>query len=167
MFFRILGTVAVLIASTYVVQAFIPSTRGRGRPMQHYLAWDIAPLVGFIGVVLLALSFIEADRQQVIYAWAGGGAFGFVAAVCLGIAFVYTQSHALQSGYPAGKREGGLRRTWRYLRTYGPVLLIAALAFNLAVRWVGAALEVFAAGTAGVLALTVAVVVVAAARRSA
>lgn len=165
MWTRTLGTLVLLIAASYVAQALFPQARGRPREPKPYLMWDLAPLLGFFGALLLVLSFVEALRQQVLVAWGGGSALGLVAGLGLWLTLAYGGSRSTAIDPPARKKESTWRLMWHFLRTYGPPLLLVSLALNVAIRWMGSALEVFAAGAAGVFVIALALAVFAGARR--
>src|SRR5512141_2396335 len=91
MWFRILLLAVALIAISFVLERLLPKT-GRGRRISsyRYLAWDIAPLLGFFGIVLLGLSLVEGLHQLVMCVWLGGSIAGLVAGVVLWIALMQT-----------------------------------------------------------------------------
>ncbi len=168
MWSRILGVLIVLLVVSYLVQMLFPRTRGKGRRQSsgQYLMWDIAPLVGFLGAVVLALSLVEAMRQTVLVAWGGGAALGLVAGLSMWVALAYTRLGSFETTTrPPAKKRGFLAGLLHHLRTVGPPLVIGLVVLNVAVRLVGAVLEVFLAGALGVIVVAAAIVVFASGRR--
>ncbi len=168
MWSRIVGGLAVLLGASYLIQMLVPKTRSRNKSTpRRYLMWDVAPFVGFLGVLLLALSLIEAIRREAVVAWAGGGALGLVVGLSMWFALAYTWSNPVAPfvGGPAPKKKPFLFGILHHIRTFGPPLLIVLLVLNVAIRIVGAMLEVFLAGAAGVFILALAVVLFAGASR--
>ena len=157
MWTRVVGSLVVLVLVTFVIQALLPRrARGRKIASAQYLRWDIAPLLGFFGLVLLVLSLVEAGRQEVIVAWGWGGGLGLVAGIGLWVALAYWRS---QPSYAASsaKSPSTLRILWRIVSTYGIVLVVALLGMNLAIRWIGAALEVFLAGALAIFVIALSI----------
>ncbi len=152
MWTRIVGLLILLIVLSFAIQWVLPrSARGRKIDSRRYLRWDIAPIIGFFGLVLLALAFLDAFQQTVVYAWALGSGAGLLAGASLWLAW--------RPLPPPAKREPAWRLVWRFLRTYGLIFVIALVALNIGVRFLGAALEVFVAGAAGILLLAMAALV--------
>ena len=144
MWLQIVAALLVLIVATYVVQLFLPRDKTRPGARRNYARWDIAPLLGFIGALVLALSLTEAARGAVIEAWAWGLGLGLALSVTFGIVLIYSHDALPQ------KNESASRATWRFVRTYGVLAIFAAIGVYLAVRIVGAALEVFVTSAVGV-----------------
>ncbi|MCI0477048.1 MAG: hypothetical protein L0Y55_12435 [Anaerolineales bacterium] len=149
MWSQIVVTLIILIAATYAIQLFLPRARGGAR--RTSLRWDIAPVFGFFGVVLLALSFAEALRRTLIEAWLIGLACGLVLGLFLWIAL---GARANDLTRPRGS---ALVATIRALRAFGLPVLFALIGVYLAVRFVGALVEVFIAGLLGALIIALAV----------
>ncbi len=156
MWTNIILTLVMLIALTYLIQWLVPSTRGRPGAARQYMRHDIAPIVGFFGLVLLVLSFAESARLLATLAWALGAGFGLVAALGLWIALTFWW------GLPrpaVQRRASPVRILFRIVRTYGIVILVGLLGLNLAVRLFGPAIEVFISGALGVLVISAAAAV--------
>ena len=143
---QIVGTLVVLIVLSYLIQWLVPRGTSKVVARRRYLRWDIAPIVAFFGVVLLALSFALAVESNAIVPWGLGAVFGLILS---GGAWVFG---LFRQNQPTGKRAGILQ----IIRRYGPPIIGAAIALYLAVRIFGAVLEVFVAGTFGVCAIVVA-----------
>ena len=84
MWSQIVGMLIVLVVATYVIQLFLP--RAHGGTGRTSARWDIAPVIGFFGILLLALSFTEALRRVVIEVWLAGVVLGLVLSAFLWIA---------------------------------------------------------------------------------
>ncbi len=157
MWLRVIVAMALLIVATFVIQILISRSRARTFSSRHYAMWDVAPVTGFLGAVLLALSFAEAARREAIEAWRWGIALGLLLSGCLAAAVVYRWNHRVpkiadpvaRNGAIPGGKETAARALLSLVRTYGLGLLFAILGVTLAVRFVGAALEVFIAGALG------------------
>jgi hypothetical protein len=108
---------------------------------------DLAPVLGFIGAVLIALAFVEAARRGVVGAWQWGIASGLLLLLGLGLA------DWVRSNMQVRKGESGFRIAMRIVQTFGFVLLIGLLGVLIAVRVIGALVEVFIASALGVFAL--------------
>ncbi len=149
---RIVGLLILLIFLSFAIQWVLPrGTRGRKIDSRRYLRWDIAPIIGFFGLVLLGLAFLEAFRQTVTYAWALGSGAGLLAGASLWLAW--------RPLPPNGKREAAWRTAWRFIRTYGLIFVVVLLGLNIGVRVLGAAIEVFVAAAAGIIMLAMAALV--------
>jgi hypothetical protein len=155
MWTRIVGGLVLLIGASFGVQWLFPRTRGQ-KVSRQYVRWDVAPIVGFLGLLLAALSFVEAQRGDVIPAWGLGGAFGLVLGLGMWVALMYWGN---RPAAPARKNESAFRLAWQFIRTYGILFLIALFGLNVAIRWLGAALEVFTAGALGVFVMATAAAV--------
>jgi hypothetical protein len=149
MWSQIVATLIVLIVVTYVIQLFLP--RARGGASRTSLRWDVAPVLGFFGAILLALAFLEALRRVMIEAWLIGIACGVVAGAFLWIVL------GARSDLLPRPRGSALVATIRALRAFGLPVLFALLGVYLAIRFVGAIVEVFIAGLLGALVLALAV----------
>ncbi len=157
MWTRIVGGLVVLIVLSFAVQWVLPQNmRTRKGPARQYLKWDIAPLLGFFGLLLLGLSLVEAFRSDTVIAWGSGDVLGLIAGIVLWTALLYAWRQPMP---PIRKRESSLRLAWRIVRTYGIVFLFALLALNIAIRMIGSMVEVFVAGAAGVFIMAIAVVI--------
>jgi hypothetical protein len=158
MWTNIVGGLVLLFVATYVIQFFFLGTKPKpGRSRTH---WDVPPILGFFGVLLLGLSFVEAMRRIVIEAWGLGIGLGIIISVSFWFARTY------RSGMTAKPRESRLRLTIRFLRTFGAPLFVLLLATYLAVRIFGAVVEVFIAGALGVLILAIAILMLSDALRA-
>ncbi len=145
MFIRVLIIIAIVVIAVWLIQMMLLRARGRRLSPRRYARDDLAPMLAFFGAILLALSLVQAARRQVIDAWQWGLALGFVmsggAAMLMGSAW----------NPSATEGESAWRAAFRLARRYGMFALIAILGVVLAVRVVGAGLEVFFAGALGVL----------------
>ncbi len=152
MWLRIVGLLIVVIVLSFAIQWVLPrNTRGRKIESHRYLRWDVAPIIGLVGLVLLALTFLEAARQTVVYAWALGSGAGLLAGASMWLAW--------RPLPPDGKREAAWRVAWRFIRTYGLLFIVVMVGLNIGVRFLGAALEVFVAAAAGIVLLAMAALV--------
>jgi hypothetical protein len=149
MWSQIIGVLILLIVATYVIQLFLPRTRGGAQ--RTSVRWDVAPVIGFFGILLLALSFAEAVRRVVIEAWLVGIALGLVLSAFLWIALGNRETRAPRA------RGSALLAMIRTIRTFGLPVLLALAAVYFAVRIVGTVVEVFVSGLIGaaVIAMTV------------
>jgi divalent metal cation (Fe/Co/Zn/Cd) transporter len=151
MWSQVVAALLVLIVATYAVQLFLPRDKTRPGTRRNYARWDVAPLLGFIGALVLALSLTEAMRGAVIEAWAWGLGLGLAISVAFGIVLIYSNNA------PSQKNESALRATLRFVRTYGVLAIFTVIGVYLAVRIVGAALEVFVGSAVGVWLVAMAV----------
>jgi hypothetical protein len=149
MWSQIVGTLVVLVVATYVVQLVFPRTRGGAR--RTSARWDIAPVVGFFGLLLLALSFVEALRREVIAVWLASIVLGLVLSAFLWIALGARETSAPRA------RGSALLATIRLIRTFGLPVVIALVGVYFAVRFVGAVVEVFVAGLLGAAMVALAI----------
>lgn len=149
MWHQIVATLVILILATYIIQLFFP--RARASTRRTSLRWDVAPVIGFLAVVLLALAFAEALRRALLEAWligiAGGVVLGASVWIVLG---ARTDLMPTRSG-------SALRATVRLVRVFGPPVLIALFVLALAARVWGSIVEVFGAALVGALVLAMAV----------
>ncbi len=150
MFIRLIVSIVVLFVAVGLIQMVLVRTRGLARAAPRPSArWDVPPILAFIGAVLLALAFVEAARREVMDAWRWGIALGLVLGAGAWLAALYRAEPT--------PRESTGRAAWRWARTYGVLALIALAAVYLSVRVVGAVMEVFIAGVAGVALIAAAV----------
>ncbi len=149
---RILGFFAVLLISIFVLDWFV--IKGQRSERSSARSWDVAPIIGFLGAVLLVLGFVEATRREVLDAWRWGIAFGFLLTACAGLAMVY------RANRPIVTKKTGWRAWLAIIKTYGLVVLLALLGVIIAVRVIGALLEVFVAAALGTLVIAIAIVIV-------
>lgn len=148
MWSQIVVTLIALVIATYIIQLFLPRSRqGQSRTS---LRWDVAPMLGFFGVLLLALSLIEAWRRTLIEAWGAGILLG----VILGVAvWVGAQAQPL----PAVQKNGSaLLATFRFLRTFGVIIVVATVGIYVAGRILGPLVEVFVSGALAILLVAIA-----------
>jgi len=149
MWSQIVGTLVVLVVATYIIQLVLPRARGGAR--RTSARWDIAPVIGFFGVLLLALSLTEALRRVVIEVWLVGIVLGLVLSAFLWIALGSWEIA------PTRQRGSALLATIRLIRTFGLPVLIALIGVYLAVRFVGAIVEVFVSGLLGAAIVALAI----------
>ncbi len=149
MWSQIIGILVVLVVATYVIQLFLPRARGGAR--RTSARWDVAPVIGFFGILLLALSFTEALRNTQIEVWLVGILLGFLLSAFLWIAL------GSRAPSPARARGSALLATIRLIRTFGLPVLFALIAVYLAVRIVGSVAEVFISGLLGTAMIAMAV----------
>ncbi len=150
MWSQIVGTLILLIIATYIIQLFVPRSRGNPNARRTTLRGDVAPMIGFFGIVLLGLSLAEAIRRAVFDGWATGVVGGLVIGVAL-----WVGSMNLPAGSATNNRSA-LIATFRFLRAYGIIILAIIIGVSLAVRIVGAMLEVFFAGVVGIILIVIA-----------
>jgi hypothetical protein len=144
---RIVGALALLLAATFLIQWLMPRRQSQPMARSRFLRWDLAPVVGFIGAVLLALSLVEASRREMIAQWGWGIALGLVV------------SAAAWAHVSFGQRRAAARASvWRYVQQYGMFAIALGIGFYLGVRVFGAMLGVFAASalSVGVIAIAIA-----------
>jgi hypothetical protein len=162
----IILVVLALIVISYPLEWFLArGMRRRKTNSQNYLGRDVAPMIGFLALLLLGLSFAEAARRDVLYAWAWGSGFGLVVTFCIWIAYKQTFRSSAPTGRP---RESTLRIVLRVFRTYGIFLLLVFFALNVAMRFLGpmgVMVEVFVASALGASVIGLALVLVARARQ--
>jgi len=149
MWSQIVGTLVVLVVATYIIQLVLPRARGGAR--RTSARWDVAPVIGFFGVLLLALSLTEALRRVVIEVWLVGIVLGLVLSAFLWIALGSWEIA------PTRQRGSALLATIRLIRTFGLPVLIALIGVYLAVRFVGAIVEVFVSGLLGAAIVALAI----------
>lgn len=128
------------------------------------MMWDIAPLIGFSGVVFTGLAMLEAMRQSMMLNWVWGNLLGILGGIAISFALMQSfrapslrapaQHKSLATGrFPA------LRIVFLIVKRYGLLILIAWIALELVVRWFGAALEVLLTSGLGALLLVFALAV--------
>jgi hypothetical protein len=149
MWSQIVGTLIVLVIATYAIQLFLP--RGRGSTRRASARWDIAPVIGFLGILLLALSFAEAWRRGGIEVWLAGIVVGLVLGALLWIAL------GSRSNIPTRPSGSALIATIRLIRTFGLPVLVTIVGVYFVVRIVGAMAEVFVSGLLGAAMVAMAV----------
>lgn len=149
MWSQIVGILAILVVATYAIQLFLPHARGGAR--RTSARWDVAPVIGFFGILLLALSFTEALRRVVIEVWLVSLLLGLLLSAFLWIAL------GSRAPSPARARGSALLATIRLIRTFGLPVLFALIAVYLAVRIVGSVVEVFISGLLGTAMIAMAV----------
>jgi len=149
MWSQIVGILAILVVATYAIQLFLPRARGGAR--RTSARWDVAPVIGFFGILLLALSFTEALRRVVIEVWLVGILLGLLLSAFLWIAL------GSRAPSPMRARGSALLATIRLIRTFGLPVLFALIAVYLAVRIVGSVVEVFISGLLGTAMIAMAV----------
>jgi len=147
MFGRIVAVVGVGIVAVIALDYFFLRRRAGN---QRNIFFEIAPVIGFIGAILLGLAFVEALRREVMAAWNWGIGLG------LALALIAAVIWRVRVGVRSGARETGWRAWLRIAQTYGIVLLGGVLGVALAVRVIGVLLEVFIASAVGVLAIALA-----------
>lgn len=148
MWSQIVVTLIGLVIVTYVIQLFLPRSRkGQSRTS---LRWDVAPMLGFFGVLLLALSLIEALRRTMIEAWGAGILLGVILGVAVWVGAQTQPPPAVQ------KNGSALLATFRFLRTYGIVIVVTVIGVYVAGRILGTIVEVFVSGALAILLVAIA-----------
>lgn len=143
---RIVVALVLLVIATYLIQWLVPH-RGAKANRRQYMRWDVAPIVGFFGVLLLALSFALAVQTDAVVQWGWGFVFGFVVTVLAWMLGIFQKNQLTR------KRTGIKQIVQRYV----PLTIAVLVGLYLAVRILGAVLEVFVVAALGVFVLTVAV----------
>jgi len=143
---QIVGALAVLIIVSYLIQWLVPRRQSKSMSRSQFLRWDLAPILGFFGVILLGLSIAAAVQHGVIAEWGWGIALGII----LSLSAWVLRSHR---GARATRERSSLRGT---VQTYGKLAVATAIGLYLSARVVGVALEVLAAAAIGVLIVTTA-----------
>jgi hypothetical protein len=144
---NIVGALILLIIVSYLIQWLVPRSRSKATPRSRYLRWDVAPIVGFFGAILLALAFAQAVESNALALWAGGDACGLIVSGGAWLLGFYRPSQG------AGKKRGVLQT----IRRYGAIVIGSLIGLYLAVRIFGAALGVFVAAALGVFVIAFAV----------
>ena len=143
---RIVVALALLVIATYLIQWLVPR-RGAKANHRQYMRWDIAPIVGFFGALLLALSFALAVQSGAIVQWGWGFVFGFVVSALAWTLGIYRQNQT------AHKRAGSRQ----IVRRYVPLAIAVLVGLYLTIRVFGAVVEVIAVAALGVFVLAFAV----------
>lgn len=148
MWTQIVGGMILLIVGTYAIQLFVP--RSRSNPSRTSARIDVAPALGFFGVLLIALSLTESIRRSVIEAWAWGVAIGVILGIGVWIAFGY------RIDTPVQKSQSALLATFRLVRAFAMPAILVVIGIYLAVRIFGPTVEVLIANTFGVVLIVIA-----------
>lgn len=148
MWTQIVVTLILLIIGTYAIQFFLPRA-GHASAHNPNARWDVAPALGFFGVLLVALSLIEAIRQSIVEIWALGIGLGLILGVVTWVVLYYRPVPTLPKG-------SALIATFRILRAYGTIIVLAVIGVYLAVRLVGSVVDVFIASAFGLVVVTTA-----------
>ena len=143
---RIVVALVLLVIATYLIQWLVPR-RGAKANRRQYMRWDVAPIVGFFGALLLALSFALAAQSNTVVQWGWGFVLGFVVSV-----LAWTLGFFRQNQTP--RKRAGIRQI---VQRYVPLAIATLIGLYLAVRVLGAVLEVFVVAALGVCALAFAV----------
>ncbi|MBI5034541.1 MAG: hypothetical protein HZB51_28800 [Chloroflexi bacterium] len=151
MWTQIVGGLVVLIVGTYAIQLFFP--RGRSNPSRTSARMDVAPALGFFGVLLIALSLTESIRRSVIEAWVVGIAFG----VILGIGAWIALGYRIPAPVHAPRKQSALLATFRLVRTFAVPTIAVVIGLYLIVRIFGPTVLVLLANAVGILLIVVAV----------
>lgn len=149
MWHQIVTTFVILILATYIIQLFVPRTRASAR--RTSMRWDVAPVIGFLAIVLLALALAEALHRAMFQAWLVGIVGGLILGAVVWIAL------GARADLPPGRNVSALRATVRLVRVLGAPVLLALFGLALAARVLGSIVEVFGAALVGALALAMAV----------
>ena len=131
---RIVGVLVVLIVITFLAQWILPRGKSKQAVRRQYLRRDVAPMLGFFGVLILGLSFAEALRREVIAAWGWGVVLGVALSFSLWVLWNYNSNQP-----PTG------RSLWYYIRQFGLPVVAVVIGTYLAVRVFGTMVEVFVA----------------------
>ena len=107
---QIVGMLVLLIAVSYLVQWLMPRNKSQAIARRRYLRWDVAPLVAFVGAVLLVLSFAQAVEGDAIAMWGWGILLGLIVNAGAWLLGVYRPN-------PVTGKRLGLVQT---VRRYGP-----------------------------------------------
>ena len=148
MWTQIVGGLVLLIVGTYAIQFFLPHTRSNSGRTSARL--DIAPALGFFGVLLIALSVIESIRRSVIEAWA----VGVVVGIILGIGAWMVLSNQMDA--PAPRKQSALLVTFRLVRAFAVPTIFVVIGIYLVVRIFGPTVLVGLASALGMLLIIVA-----------
>lgn len=143
---RIVVALVLLVIATYLIQWLVPQ-RGAKANRRQYMRWDVAPIVGFFGVLLLALSLALAVQSNAVVQWGWGFVFGFIVAVLAWTLGIYRNNQT-------ARKRAGIRQI---VQRYVPLTIAVLVGLYLAVRIFGAVLEVFVVAALGVFVLAFAV----------
>ena len=143
---RIVGIFLVLIVITFLVQWILPRGKSKQALRRQYLRRDIAPMLGFFGILILGLSIAEAVRQEVIPAWCWGVVAGVLVSFTLWVMWNYRNNQV-----PAQTS------LWYYMRRFGAPVVIVIIGTYVAVRVFGVTLQVFLASALGIAAMMLAI----------
>lgn len=152
MWTNIVGALVLLFVGTYVVQWFLPRSAKQAMSRRD-MRRELAPVIGFVGILLLALSLTESFRRQVVAAWGLGIALG----VILSIGIWFALNYGLRGS--VAMPTSPLRATIQIVRTFGLPTILAVIGIYLAVRIVGVMLEMFIAGAISILVVAAAVMI--------
>ncbi len=148
MWTQIVGGLLFLIVGTYAVQLFMPrSYSNTGRTSARM---DVAPALGFFGVLLLVLSLVEAIRSSMIEAWVWGIAVGVILGIGAWIALGY------RIPAPVQKSKSALLATFRLVRVLAMPVIVALIAIYLAERILGPVVQVLVANAFGIMLMVIA-----------
>lgn len=148
MWTQIVVTLFLLIIVTYVLQLFLP--RARQGQSRTSVRWDIAPMLGFFGVLLLALSLLDALRRTLIEAWGAGILLGVILGVAVWVGAQAQPKTAVQ------QKGSALLATFRFLRTYGIVIVVAIIGIYVTGKILGPIVQVFVSGALAILLVAIA-----------
>ena len=139
---QIVAALAILIALSWALEKLL--WRNRPRPARSR-DWgrEFAPLVGFVGILLVALSLVEAFRRVAFEPWLGGVVFGGIVVAIAAATGVFGQSISAR-GVLSAARAAGLALIFTIIGIYFAVRVIGALAQV----FIESALSVFALGAA-------------------
>ncbi len=149
---EILGVLIVIVIASSIILWLIPNRKSQNS--RNYVRWDVAPLLGFFGFVLLVLSLAESVRQAILASWGLGVVLGLVVSA----AAWFVQGHAPARQEQPVKRARGAawRAAWRRIQKYGPPVIVLVVGIYIAARMLGTVVEVFVAGALGVLVIAAA-----------
>ena len=72
----VVTVVAVLVIANLALE--LPYFAGTRAPSRTRVRWETAPVIGFLGMVVLGLAFVEATRRGRLDAWRWGMVLGIV-----------------------------------------------------------------------------------------
>ncbi len=148
MWTQIVGGLLLLIVGTYAIQFFMPrahSTAGRTSARM-----DVAPALGFFGVLLVILSFVESIRSSTVEAWALGIGVGVIAGIGAWVVLGY------RVDAPVRQSRSALLETFRLIRAMAIPVIGLVIGIYLVVRIFGPVVEVLLASALGVCLIIVA-----------
>lgn len=143
---QIVAVLAILIALIYIVEQILTRFFHIRWPKRaSTLARDLTPVLVFVGILLFALSLIEAYRREALESWLMGlGTGAFVSLILLASGMVQ------QNVSPRG--------IMGIIRVIAIPVAVGLIAASLAVRFIGPTAQVFLEGAASVFAMGVALV---------